>query len=228
MRMAMRVAVLAGMALVCAQAQSQTMYRCGKVYQDRPCDAGQAGKAIGSTGTGAAPAASGTADAECVQRGRDSLKIVWSREGGATEERLVSEASTPAQKRLVRDVYRRPGAASTVQAAVEADCVAEKRKREEDAAMAAAAAILRARDGTPPSPAAQPAAPPAADPATAPRRTVHRQEIGADNKKEVCAGYNAQMESLRAEERSGATAKGMDRINESRRKLRDQMSRAGC
>jgi hypothetical protein len=227
MKGATRLVLLLGMALVCAQAQSQTMYKCGKVYQDRPCDAGKAGKAIGSTGTAAAPARSVGVDAECAQRGRDSLKIVWSREGGATEERLVSEASAPAQKRFVRDVYRRPGAASTVQAAVEADCIAEKQKLEQEAALAAAAAVRAQREGAPPaSPATQPAAQP--DPAAEARRRAEREASEAEGKKRLCAQYNAEVNDLRSRERAGGSLQAMERLNESRRQLRERMSASGC
>jgi hypothetical protein len=47
--------VLAGVALA---AQSQTMYRCGNTYQDKPCDDGQKGRIVGTT---SAPKAADTA-----------------------------------------------------------------------------------------------------------------------------------------------------------------------
>jgi hypothetical protein len=215
--------VMAAVVLVCAPAHSQTMYRCGKVYQDRPCDAGQKGRAVGSTGTAAPGAASGSADAECTQRGQNSLKVVWAREGGATEERLVSEAATSEQKRFVRDVYRKPGAASTVQAAVVADCIAEKQKLEQDAALAAAALMRAQREGTlAPSAAVQP------DPEAEARRRAEREAAQAESKKRLCAQYVAQMDSLRARERAGGSAQTMDQLNESRRQLRSRMSESGC
>src|ERR1044071_8732671 len=121
------VLALLGSLLMAAQAEAQTMYRCGSVYQDRPCDAGKAGKVVGSTGTaGAAATSSGDVDPECLQRGKDSQKTVGAREGGATQERLLSEASSPNERRLIQNAYRRPGAATTVQAAGEAHCAAEK------------------------------------------------------------------------------------------------------
>jgi len=225
---ARRFVVLAGFALVCGPAHSQTMYKCGSSYQDRPCDAGQKGRAVGSTGAGAPVAPAGAADAECAQRGTDSLKIVWSREGGATEERLVSQASTPEQKRLVRDVYRRPGAASTVQATVVADCIAEKQKLEQDAALAAAAAVRAQREGALPPPATQQPAQPAADPEAESRRRAEAAAGEAERKKRLCAQYNAEMDDLRARERAGGSAQTMDRLSESRRRLRDRMSAGGC
>jgi hypothetical protein len=200
--------VIAATALACAPAQSQTMYKCGKVYQDRPCDGGQKGRAIGSTGAAAPASQPGAADAECAQRGRDSLKIVWSREGGATEERLVAEASTAEQKRLVHEVYRRPGAASTVQAAVVADCVAEKQKLELDAALAAAAA--------------EP------DPAAEARLRAERDAEQAETKKRVCAQYQAQQDDLRSRERAGGNVQAMESLNTARRRLRERMSASGC
>ena len=81
--------LVAGTLAIIAQAEAQTMYRCGSVYQDRPCDAGAKSKVVGSTGSAsAAPAPAAGVDPECGQRARDSQKIVWAREGGATEERL--------------------------------------------------------------------------------------------------------------------------------------------
>ena len=220
---------LAAMALACAPVQSQTMYKCGKVYQDRPCDAGQKGRAVGSTGTAAPGAQTGVADAECEQRGRDSLKIVWSREGGATEERLVSEAGSPQQKRLVRDVYRRPGAASTVQAAVVADCVAEKQKLEQDAALAAAAAVRAQREGTLPASPAQPAAAPAQpDPAAAARLRAEREAAQAESKKRLCAQFKTEQDNLRSRERAGGNVQTMESLNTERRQLHARMSASGC
>jgi hypothetical protein len=208
-------------ALPWAPAQSQTLYKCGKVYQDRPCETGK-GRAIGSTGAAAAPVPPGAADAECAQRGKDSLKIVWSREGGATEERLVAEAAGAEQKRFVRDVYRRSGPASTVQTAVEADCMAEKKRQEEAAALAAAAAALR---GSAPALASPPGSP---EPASAKAPPPAQPAQDAEHKKRVCARYSAQMDDLRARERTGGPAQVMDQLAESRRRLRSQMGYAGC
>jgi hypothetical protein len=225
--------VLAGSLLIAPQAQAQTMYRCGSVYQDRPCDAGKTGKVVGSTGTGGSASATPASgiDPECVQRGRDSNKIVWAREGGATQERLMSEAASARERRLIEDVYRRPGAASTVQAAVETDCVAEKKRDEERAALAIAAALKARREGgdtgmqtstvqASPDPSAQ-------DPA-AQLAAPQRAERQAEYKKQQCAAYSEDMERLRSRERAGGSARTMDSLNERRRSLREQMHKAGC
>jgi hypothetical protein len=213
-----------------AAAQAQTMYRCGKTYQDRPCAAGQAGKAMGSAVSSSAPAAGAAGDAECVQKGKDSLKIVWSREGGATEERLLGEAHSEAQRRFIRDVYRRPGAASTVQAAVEADCVAAKAQAEQDTAIAIAAALKAQREGklaSPPAGYGNPAAASgaAADPALEERRKAEQLAAAA---KRRCDGLGSELDRLRADERRGGSAQTMERLAERRRELHAQMSKAGC
>jgi hypothetical protein len=213
-----------------AAAQAQTMYRCGKTYQDRPCAAGQAGKAMGSAVSSSAPAAGAAgADAECVQKGKDSLKIVWSREGGATEERLLGEAHSEAQRRFIRDVYRRPGAASTVQAAVEADCVVAKAQAEQDAAIALAAALKAQREGKLASPPAgygdAAAASAAPDPALEERRKAEQLAAAA---KRRCDGLGSELDRLRADERRGGSAQTMERLAERRRELHAQMGKAGC
>jgi len=211
---------VSGSLLIAAHAQAQTMYRCGKVYQDRPCAAGQKGKAMGSTTSSAPAPSTAGVDADCAQKGKDALKIVWSREGGATEERLLSEAKSDAERHFVRDVFRRGGGASHVQAQVAADCMVEKERAEQADALAIAAALKARREGKLASPAA-PSAAPAGYGNPAP-------QDGADRKKRICASYNASMDNLRSQERAGGSARRMDEHNESRRRLRDQMSVAGC
>jgi hypothetical protein len=218
--------IFAASLLLPLQAEAQTLYRCGSVYQDRPCDAGQKGRAVGSTGTsGAAAAQASGIDAECAQRGRNSNGIVWARESGATQERLLSEATSASERRLIQDVYRRAGAASTVQAAVEADCVVEKQREEQDAAIAIAAALKARREGA--GGMAQPSAvQPVGDDAAQGQAKLAAREV--EQKKRQCTRYNDDMESLRRQERAGGSAARMDSLNEQRRSLRESMSRAGC
>ena len=52
------IAALGTGIVLCAPAYAQQMYRCGKQYQDRPCDDAKQGKVIGSTGS---PQSSGPA-----------------------------------------------------------------------------------------------------------------------------------------------------------------------
>jgi hypothetical protein len=210
----------------CAEGGAQTMYRCGNKYQDRPCDAGQKSKAVGGTGAGAA--SSSSSDAQCTQLGQDALKIVWSREGGATQERLVSEARTSPEKRFVEDVYRRRGSAGEIQAAVAADCVVQKEKQERADALAAAAARAQKEAGV------EPAAPAAASrgyvesPEAAERRRQERAEQEAASRKRICASLNSEMDSLRAQDRSGGNTATMDRLSQQRRGIQDRMGRSGC
>jgi hypothetical protein len=220
------VFLLAGL-FFCAEVAAQTMYRCGNKYQDRPCDAGQKSKVMGAAGAGAA-ASSASSDAQCAQLGKDALKIVWSREGGATQERLVSEASTSQEKRLVADVYRRRGSAGEIQAAVTADCVEQKEKQERADALAAAAARAQKEAGVEP---AAPAAAPRAyveSPEAAERRRQERAEQEAAARKRTCASLNSEMDSLRAQERSGGSTAAMERLSQQRRGIQDRMGGSGC
>ena len=135
------VSALVGTAL-CVPAAAQKMYRCGNVYQDRPCDNGQAAKVVSGNGGGSSLPDKPGADAACTQRGLDSQKIVWSREAGATAEKMLAQAKTSSEKTLVTDVYRRYGSAPQVRAAIEADCLADKEKAAQAAALLQAAARL--------------------------------------------------------------------------------------
>ena len=69
-RTAIVLGVFLGLGLAGSPAQAQKMYRCGKVYQDRPCPAGQAGKVVGRTGAGAAAPQAAGRDPECAQKAR--------------------------------------------------------------------------------------------------------------------------------------------------------------
>jgi hypothetical protein len=223
--------LIAGL-LVCAPGYAQMMFRCGNKYQDRPCDAGQKGQAVGSSGVGAAAGAAPAGDAQCAQRGKDSLQIVWSREGGATEETLMSAARTGSEQRLVRDVYRRRGAASQIQAAVEADCIAEKQKEAEANALAIAASRARGdlremrgegAESSPSMPTSQPA-----DPRAAEQAKQAQAAQAADQKKRICADLNSQMDRLTAREREGGTVRTMDALRADRRRLQTSLSNTGC
>lgn len=210
-------------------ASAQKMYRCGNNYQDRPCAAGQKGKVIGSTGADSTAAPATSADADCTQRGKDSLKIAWSREGGATEEQLVDEierkritdSDKEAQKALVHDVYRRRGNAARIQTSVEADCAVEKEKAARAAelldAVTKAQATLKKGSTAPAKP------------------EVDQERLRADAaareaqaQKATCDRLSASMDSIRASERAGGNARTMDSLNEQRRSVRTQAEKTGC
>jgi hypothetical protein len=136
--------VLLGVALLLAGgAHASKMYRCGSVYQDRPCDAAQEGKVVGHTSTpGSAPARTAV-DAECTQRGADSQKVMWVREAGKTEAEQLAGATTTEQRKLVGAVYRRHGSSIDVRSAIESDCMADKQRAAQAAALIEAAAKLQ-------------------------------------------------------------------------------------
>jgi hypothetical protein len=140
----------AALALCGAAHAQKNLFRCGNSYQDRPC-ATEPGKVIGKSGapaatppaTGATPA---TVDLACTRRGAQAQKIMWAREAGATAETQLATAATPADRKLVADVYDRRGSSVEVRAAIEADCSAEKARNAQAAALMEAAAKLQGQD----------------------------------------------------------------------------------
>jgi hypothetical protein len=222
------VAAALACAAISAPVGAQTMYKCGKQYQDRPCDAGQQGRAVGSA-TSSQPAGGAAGDADCAQRGGDALKVAWSREGGATAERLLAEIDAKGippskkadEKALVQSVYQKRGSAPQIRAAVEAECLAEKEKAAQAAALAAAAAKLQ-----PAAPASAPAAP-AAAPGT-PQVTAVQQTGSADSNKTLCRNLGSSLERNRASQRKGGGTAAMESLRDSAGKIEAQMREAGC
>src|SRR4030067_762715 len=125
-------------------AHAQKMYRCGNVYQDRPC-AGEQQKIIGSTGAASASAAPAV-EGHCAQRGANAQKIMWAKETGRTEEMQLSAASSGEERKLIAEVYRKRGPSVEVRAAIEADCTAERQRAAQAAALIEAAAKLQGQD----------------------------------------------------------------------------------
>lgn len=122
--------VLAATAM--APAQAQKMYRCGSNYQDRPCS-GQDSRVVSSSGAGPAAAASAPVDAACTRRAAEAQKIAWVRETGKTEAEQA--AAQPAQRDLVAEVYRRRGSSLEIRNAIESECVVEKERAAQAAAL---------------------------------------------------------------------------------------------
>lgn len=208
------------------------MYRCGSAYQDRPCDGDQPGKPVAGAGSKAgaadssAAASSGPAvDPACAQRGIDSQKIVWSREGGATEEKLLSEETNPARKRLIADVYRVRGSAPQVRARIEAECQAEMAEKAK--ALALHEAMVKA--GVQPATGAASAGPGPEEKAAAARLQAQKEEQRvAAEKKSRCGSLNAQLDSIRERQRAGGSGAYMDSLNSQRRDVDRDMRSAGC
>jgi hypothetical protein len=221
-------------ALLSTHVAAQTMYRCGNSYQDRPCGAGQASKAMGSATT-AAPAAGATADAECRQRGADAQKMAWAREAGQTQEQQLARidgSSAPAsrksyERRLVTEVYAQRGSSAAVRAGIEADCVAEKQKAAETAA--AAKALGLAPPAQPVGPSAAPATP-GAEEQRVTQGSVSQSASAreAQRKQERCASLNAQLDDVRNRQRAGGSAGTMDSLSRQRRELEAKLSADRC
>lgn len=108
-------------------AQAQTLYRCGNSYQDKPCDKGQKEQILGKLAT-TDNTNKPVVDASCRLRGEDAKKIIWMREAGATQERVLSEAGSDERKKLINEIYAQRGNAADVRAAVEKECMDEKQR----------------------------------------------------------------------------------------------------
>lgn len=214
---------------VAGSAHSQTMYRCGKSLQDRPCDIGQPGQAIGRTSAPSEATASTSADrpaitngdAQCAQRGIDAQKIKWEREAGMTEQAQLSSPKYASQRQLISEVYQRQGSAPQIRAAVEADCIKEKERRAQAAALIDAAAKLLPQTPT------QPSAPPVA--AISSGDLATKKVTGDDSARlKRCANFQQSADSLRDRQRRGGTISTMDALNREQRILDKDRSEAGC
>ncbi|WP_338849597.1 hypothetical protein V8J88_11155 [Massilia sp. W12] len=122
-----RAVLLAGLFSVSC-AQGQTLYRCGSVYQDKPCADG-GGKKLppvsGSTPAGAEI----EGDVQCRQRGEQAQKIVWAREAGQIEEQMLARSANPAEQQLVREVYAQRGTLQQIKRAIVTACMDEKKRQ---------------------------------------------------------------------------------------------------
>lgn len=173
-------------------AQAQTLYRCGNSYQDKPCDKGQKEQILGKLAT-PDNANKPVVDASCRLRGEDAKKIIWMREAGATQERVLSEAGTDERKKLINEIYAQRGNAADVRAAVEKECMDEKLR-----AVAAA---------KPASTAPAPASAPAANEKAAPASTPDNGE--AARKKAMCDKVREALVSLRQAGNAGNADKDL-------------------
>lgn len=213
--------------LMCAPSHAQKMYRCGSVYQDRPCEGAQVGKEVRNFDPTPRPVATASMDSQCRQRGIDSQKIVWSREAGALAEKLMANASDD-EKSLIKDVYSKRGTAPEVRAAIEADCVAAKKQAELAAAMLAASEKLQGKN--PASAAAAPARAVAVDAKTAeaqPSDGASPRKV-AEYKKALCSSIQAKVDDIQKSQRAGGSIATMESLNQRRRDAEAERSRAGC
>ncbi|WP_428718697.1 hypothetical protein [Undibacterium curvum] len=106
---------------------AQNLYRCGNSYQDKPCDPGQKSQIIGTLpGNGNSGNPRAILDGECTRRGEEAKKIIWMREGGATQDALLADAKTEERRKLISDIYAQRGNSSDVRSAIEKDCMQGK------------------------------------------------------------------------------------------------------
>ena len=207
-------------------AAGQTMYRCGNNFQDTPCQGGVQVKQMSKPSTAANPQAP-VIDSQCTARGEASLKIIWTREAGATMDRQLAEARTPEQQRLIASVYAKRGSAPSIRSQIEAECQDEQDKRKQAAALAAAAAQISA--GLPSNTA--PSSPALSQPGAAATTQVSQGvSTGSTDSahKTVCDNLSGQLESLRQKQRAGGKASQMDSMNDRKRNLEAQLKSNGC
>jgi hypothetical protein len=207
------------------------MYRCGNVYQDRPCDSG-AGKQV--TGAGAntpQPAANANRPAnttypECGQRGVDAQKIVWAREAGETEEKLSASETNPARRKLISDVYRVRGTVVQVRTRIESECQVEMAEKAKAIAlhesMVRAGVMPAQRTDTTNTQSA------AEREAAAAQRAQSVAQNEAAAKKSKCDRLQASRTSILGQQRSGGSASYMDSLNRQRASVDRELQENGC
>lgn len=218
------------------EAQAQKLYRCGNTYQETPCTGTQPSKEIRAGVPSSSSAAGSRADADCAQRGTNSQKITWARESGATAEKQIADVDAKGasgqqkaeQKQLIEAVYRKRGTAPEIRAAIEADCMAEKDKLRQAAALAAAAAGLKGE----PSPAQQAATQTAKDEEAQRAADAKRQEAEqvrqARVKKARCDQLQVDLEEAKNRYRRGGTAQAMVTHAQERDRVEAKIKEQGC
>lgn len=237
----MRKSTLAFAALLAAvlSAPAQAaLFRCGNVFQDRPCDAGVPQQQLRSNG--GSPASGGASAATrasvhgpyCARVGEHAQRIVWKRESGATLERQLSDIPNGAERdelvAITQAVYARRGSATEIRAAIEAECV----QRRTEAAQAADALRTLQRqagqgavEGAPgtPAPGAAAAVPTSAP---APAATAATPKTAGGNP--ACGNFREQRTAIEARLRSGGRAETMEMLQRQRREVEKNMADAGC
>ncbi len=225
LRATLSLALLALLATPYAHA----LYRCGNVYQDRPCANPESEVRLAPAGrsvTGAPAAATGTAFAQvCARMGQEAQKVAWKREAGATQEKQLAElppgGSREEMATVIASVYSRRGSAPEIKAAVEAECRAEKQR---EADQAAALAALQPQ-GAKPLPAAATGGAPAQD---AGQKQAATSRVPAADPRAACPNLRAMDASLREQMRAGGSAATMEMLNAQRRTLDQRLSDARC
>ncbi|MES2583491.1 MAG: hypothetical protein V4627_12300 [Pseudomonadota bacterium] len=191
-------------------AMAQQMYRCGSIYQDRPCEAGAPDKVMRSSGGEAAQSNTPrpVADPYCIKRGTDAQQIMWARESGKTAEELSRQAQNdPQRQQLIAEVYAQRGTAPQVRDAIQAQCL-----RDRD--------LMGGIRYMPEAPRAQVNSEPVRD--NTPAKTTTSSSYNH------CDNFKAQQESLRSQERHGGSAQVMESLKQRRDSLEKSARAQGC
>ncbi|MFZ6875413.1 hypothetical protein ACO0LF_25385 [Undibacterium sp. Di27W] len=196
--------------------QAQNLYRCGSTYQDKPCDNGQAGQIIKKNPS---PSLSDKPplDATCIRRGEEAKKIIWMKEAGAFQDKLIADAKTSEQRKIIADVYAQRGNSNDIRLKIESDCMADKdsdRKlgvrpsdddlKRQEAAERKASNGDKAKDNTKPDP----------------EDAARLQKLCESSRKKLNAASNSQ--------RTGGTAQEMDILAEHKREIEKMLKEMGC
>jgi hypothetical protein len=229
----LRTCIACLLVLCCAPALAQ--YRCGNVFQDRPCESGTqinlspSGRPLpsqppvpGAVVRSSPPANAATFAIACSRIGEQAQRITWKREGGATQEQQLAERVTMLSPedhaKTVAAVYARRGSATEIRSAIEADCMAEKEKQ------AQSAELLRQlrRD------AGESASAPAG--AAAPARTADNAPSPASTKPSAsqCASLKRQVDDARARLAQGGSSRQMESLQNDRRSAEASLRSSGC
>ncbi|MFZ6770687.1 hypothetical protein ACO0LM_26825 [Undibacterium sp. Di26W] len=214
---ALLLALLLSAAALPGQVMAQKMYRCGSSYQDKPCDNGQKEKVIGKAVT-ATPTDKPALDLSCVQRGEEAKKVIWMREGGAQQDKLMKEASTTERRKVIADVYAQRGNAMDIRARIESDCMVEKENERkfgtalvtEDPAKRTQAAEHKASQGESPADAAK------------------RTSADAARTKTLCEDVRKQLASVQSAQRTGGQGSAMDELTRNKREIESNLKSLGC
>lgn len=228
---------LAAFAAMLLAGPAHALYRCGNVFQDRPCDGAAPQQAAPSGGSTASPGAgvplastrASPHAAACSRAGEHAQRIQWQREGGATMEKQLSELARGREREeiaaIIHSVYSRRGTAPEIRAAVEAECV---QRKEEAAAAAAQMQLLRQQAGQAPvevrAPVQAAAESAAQPPASAPSRTTG----SIDDKGRTCANLRDEVSFIESRLRAGGSAQTMETWQQRRREAEKRVSEAGC
>jgi hypothetical protein len=219
-----------------ASGAAHAVYRCGNVFQDTPCDAAgtqmtpggarpsqPAPRAATPAPAGAAAAASPFA-AACSRLGEEAQKMVWKREGGATQERQLADLPAGNRQEMAKvldSVYRKRGSAPEVRAAIEAECVAERQQAADQAAVLRALLPANASQA-----GLAPAAPSAADASASASSAAKSQ--AASGPSAACSAWRRDLDSVNSQLRAGGSAASMERLQAQRRGIEKSLADGHC